>query len=276
MDKRLKIMIDAAIGAGVIVRRHFGKVGLAQADCKKGIRSNLVSKVDHQSQEAIVSSIRRNFPKESILAEEGDLARLKSEQRHGPLWVVDPLDGTVNYLHGFPLFAVSIAFCRDGRPVLGAIYDPVREELFWAQDGVGAYLRAHGRDRRLRVTPTKRLANALMITGFGYDRKKRANFYLSYYRTFLGIVHDVRRTGSACIDLAWIAAGRADGFWEWKLNPWDVAAGTLLVQEAGGRVSHFDGSSYSIFQSEETLATNGLVHNECLRVIGSLATNYEL
>lgn len=161
----------------------------------------------------------------------------------------------------------------DGRPLVGAVYAPAQNELFWAQQGSGAYLsagKAPASGRRLKVTKAARLDNALMVTGFGYDRRERADFYLKYYRSFLRIVHDVRRTGAAAVDLAWLAAGRSDGFWEWSLSPWDVAAGLLLIEEAGGRMTHFDGTQYSIFRSEETLATNGLIHDECLNVVGSV------
>jgi myo-inositol-1(or 4)-monophosphatase len=113
----------------------------------------------------------------------------------------------------------------------------------------------------------RRLEEALLVTGFGYDRRAKADFYLAYYREFLKIAHDVRRTGSACVDLAWVAAGRSDGFWEWRLNPWDVAAGSLLVSEAGGRITHFNGAPYDIFRSEETLAANSRIHPACLRLI---------
>ncbi|MBI2069377.1 MAG: inositol monophosphatase [Elusimicrobia bacterium] len=273
LKQRLKFLIDAALSGGDLLRRYFGKITVAQASYKKGDPINLVSVADHESQHLIVGKIRKAFPGEAILAEEGDLSRGDMAFKKGPLWVLDPLDGTVNFLHGFPCFAVSFAFCMDGRPLVGAVYAPAQNELFWAQQGSGAYLsagKAPASGRRLKVTKAARLDNALMVTGFGYDRRERADFYLKYYRSFLRIVHDVRRTGAAAVDLAWLAAGRSDGFWEWSLSPWDVAAGLLLIEEAGGRMTHFDGTQYSIFRSEETLATNGLIHDECLNVVGSV------
>lgn len=268
METRLKVLLQAAYQAGAVAKKHLGIVGLGQAKFKGGITANLVSRVDHLSQETIIKRIHRFFPQDRILAEEGDLSHLKDTLRRGPLWVIDPLDGTINFLHGFPSFGVSIAYCEDSKPVLGAVYDPCRQELFWAKAGSGAYFQGkRGARRPLRVSPTAKLDDALMGTGFGYDRRKNPDFYLRYCKAFMQICHDLRRVGAAALDLAWVAAGRLDGFWEWNLSPWDVAAGALLVSEAGGRVSHFNGSSYSIFQCKETLATNARIHPQCLRVL---------
>lgn len=252
--------------AGQMLMRYFGNVGLAHASFKGGYAVNLVSRADAEAQNLIVNKIKKEFPQDLILAEEGDLAKLEYSARElarNFLWVIDPLDGTVNFLHGYPLFAVSIALIWGGQPVAGAIFDPTHKELFWAQKSRGAVLNG----KRIFVTKTAKLADSLMVTGFAYDRREKADFYLSYYKRFLSIAHDVRRTGSACIDLAWLAAGRYDGFWELHLNPWDVAAGVLLVQEALGQVTRFDNSAYDIFRSDETLATNGKIHKDCLKIL---------
>lgn len=261
--------------AGAVLTRYFGKIGLKQASSKGGRSINLVSIADTQAQQSIVKTIQRHFPDDLLLGEEGDLSRLRHESaalREKYLWVIDPCDGTVNFLHGFPMFCVSIAVTLGGKPVLAAILDPIRKELFWAERGKGAYCNG----KRILVSRPQRLQDALMITGFSYDRQEKAYFYVSYYREFLKVCHDVRRTGSACIDLAWLAAGRSDGYWEWKLNPWDVAAGALLVQEAGGKITRFDGSPYDIFNCEQTLATNGKIHPDCLEIFQKLKENPSL
>ncbi|MBI4668990.1 MAG: inositol monophosphatase [Elusimicrobia bacterium] len=275
MENRKKFLFKAVLEAGSLLRRYFGRLGTAQACFKKNEPINLVSIADTESQRLVVKKIKEFFPGEAILAEEGDLAERKERLRSGPLWVLDPLDGTVNFLHGFPAFAVSLAFCVDSEPRLGAVFNPVTGEFFWGEKGRGSYLGAGdfstaGNFKRLAVSKTKKLADSLMGTGFGYDRRERADFYLKYYRAFLKVSHDVRRMGAAALDLAWLAAGRLDGFWEWQLNSWDVAAGLLLIREAGGTVTHLDGSPYSIFRSEQTLATNGKIYGECLKIIRKL------
>ncbi|MBI4369543.1 MAG: inositol monophosphatase [Elusimicrobia bacterium] len=272
MRARRDFIFELCATAGAMLDGFFGRVGLRQASAKKNIAVNLVSIADCKTQERAILMIRKNYPGEAILAEEGSYAEARESFGRGMLWIMDPLDGTVNFLHGYPMFAFSVAYCVDGAPVLGATLDVTRRELFWAERGQGAFLRcfngiwtASGRDQRLWVSKNSKLKDSLMITGFAYDRQKRAGYYLGFYEKFLRLVHDVRRSGSACLDLAWVAAGRAEGFWEWKLNPWDVAAGALLIQEAGGRMSRFDGSPYQALNSDETLGTNGLVHTESLR-----------
>lgn len=275
---RALLLRQIALSAGGQLLRYFGKIGLSHARFKKNEPTNLVSLADTQTQSFIVQAIGRCFPNDLILAEEGDLSRtLKPDARRGFVWVIDPLDGTVNFLHGFPMFAVSIAVCYNEEPCLGAIYAPAFGEFFWAQKAKGAYFQKipellkpqakGGSMKLLKVSVTSRLKNSLLLTGFGYDRAKRAAFYLSFVKDFMERCHDVRRCGAACIDLAWLAAGRYDGFWEWMLHPWDVACGILLVREAGGRVSHFSEGPYSIFRSEQTLASNGKIHRELLAVI---------
>jgi len=242
--------------AGAVLSRNFGKVGWREKR-----RADLVTAADLESQRLILAALRREFPADDFKAEE-DAARLTGAER---LWLIDPLDGTANYAHGYPVSCVSIGLLRRGRPELGGVYDPFRDELFLAERSLGTTLNG----RRVRVSAARRVAESLLITGFAYDRAERPDFYLARFKAFLTRCHDVRRSGSAALDLAWIAAGRADGFWEFSLNPWDVAAGWLLVEEAGGRVTDFDGRAWRdpMTLGARTLATNGRVHAEMLRVL---------
>jgi len=253
---RRAVLIDALRRSGRVLKRRFGKVGYRE----KG-RANLITVADLESQRAVLGAIRRAYPDDDYKAEEDEVKLTGAEY----LWLVDPLDGTTNYAHSYPASCVSIGVLRRGRPVLGGIYDPSRDELFLAEKGKGTTLNG----RRIRVSKPRRVADSLLITGFAYDRAKRPDFYLKRFKVFLTRSHDVRRSGSAALDMAWIAAGRADGFWEFKLNPWDVAAGWLLVQEAGGKVTDFSGKDWRdpATIGVETLATNGRVHAEMLRIL---------
>ncbi len=242
--------------AGAVLKRNFGRVGYRT----KG-RANLVTAADFESQRVILSAIRRAFPQDDYRAEE-DEVKLTGAER---LWLVDPLDGTTNYAHGYPASCVSIGVLRGGKPELGGVYDPFRDELFLAERGRGTELNG----RKVRVSRTARAADALFITGFPYDRAERADFYLARFKAFLTRSHGVRRSGTAALDLAWIAAGRADGFWEYSLHPWDVAAGWLLVTEAGGKVTDLAGRPWRdpARIGERTLASNGRLHAEMVRVL---------
>ena len=256
--KRRAVLLDALRRSGRVLKRRFGKVGYRE----KG-RADLVTVADLESQRAALGAIRRAFPGDDYKAEEDEVKLTGAEY----LWLVDPLDGTTNYAHGYPASCVSIGVLRRGRPFLGGIHDPSRDELFLAEKGKGATLNG----RRIHVSTPRRVADSLLITGFAYDRARRADFYLAPFKAFLTRSHDVRRSGSAALDMAWIAAGRADGFWEYKLKPWDVAAGWLLVQEAGGMVTDFSGRAWGdpATIGAETLATNGRVHTEMLRILRS-------
>lgn len=220
-----------------------------------------VTDVDHRAQALIVAGIRAAFPGDVVIAEEDQSHR----QVTGPCWYIDPLDGTANFVHGLPHFAVSIAWFDAGRAQVAAVYDPSKDDLFRAERGTGAYLG----DQRLEVSEVTALDRALLVTGFPYDRRDHIDFYLEYFREFLRNAQDVRRYGSASLDLCYVAAGRFDGFWEWKLKPWDTAAGLLVVEEAGGRVTDFDGSPYDPWLPR-ILATNGRIHDECVEVMRRL------
>jgi myo-inositol-1(or 4)-monophosphatase len=229
-----------------------------RVDCKEGTSTNLVTDVDRRSEQAIVAILSSAFPDHRILAEEGgDHARGDSPCR----WIVDPLDGTTNFAHGYPAFCVSIGLEVEGRIVLGVVYDPLRRELFEAEAGKGAFLNGG----RIHVSKVASLSQALLITGFAYDRENRRR-NLVHFSRFALESHGIRRSGSAALDLSSIAAGRADGFWELKLSPWDVAAGSLIVTEAGGRITDFAGHAFTA-DGAQTLATNGLIHQEMIDVL---------
>jgi myo-inositol-1(or 4)-monophosphatase len=219
---------------------------------------DLVTEADRKAEALIVRLIGERFPEHDVLAEEGEYRQKRSEYR----WIIDPLDGTTNYAHGFPWFAVSVALEVRGRMELGAVYNPYVNEFYWAERRVGAFLN----ERRLQVSTTDSLARALLATGFAYDHKQsRANNY-DHFNHFQQAAQACRRPGTASLDLACVAAGRFDGFWEMKLKPWDVAAGVLLIEEAGGLVSDFDGRPMGL-DCQECLASNRLIHGEMQAVL---------
>jgi myo-inositol-1(or 4)-monophosphatase len=209
--------------------------------------------------------LEAHFPDHGILAEEGGGAE---NGRNSPyLWHIDPLDGTNNFAHGFPVFCVSIALYESGRPLIGVIYDPVREECFSAVSGQGAYLTSAGKVTKLQVSSTENLLNSLLATGFPYDRHTSPQNNVAQLSAFLNEAQGVRRPGAAALDLAYVAAGRLDGYWEFKLSTWDVAAGILLVQEAGGCVTDVNGRPPEMAGKLALVASNGLIQEEMLAVL---------
>ncbi len=218
----------------------------------KSAAIDLVTEVDHACEERIVSALHRERPRDAILAEEGG-----GEDRQGAewRWVIDPLDGTMNYAHGYPRFCVSIGVQRAGEPIVGVVYDPLLDELFAATRGQGATRNGQA----IRVSEERELGRALLATGFAYDVHRSREDNLDYFATFVKRARGLRRDGSAALDLCYVAAGRFDGFWELKLHPWDVAAGNLIVEEAGGRTSDLSGAAPS-GDGSETLASNGHLH----------------
>ncbi|MEB3197636.1 MAG: inositol monophosphatase family protein [Candidatus Sericytochromatia bacterium] len=227
---------------------------------------DLVTEMDLAAERIILDAIRARFPDHAILSEEAGAS--EGATRGGYRWVVDPLDGTTNYAHGLPLFCVSIGLERDGVPVLGVIYAPVLDELYAAELGCGATLNG----KPIHVSQTNDLNRSLLVTGFPYDVQVKSS-NLQHFGSFIHAVQAVRRLGSAAIDLAWVAAGRFDGFWEPRLAPWDLCAGSVIVSEAGGRVSAYDGGPFSIY-GKEVLASNGLVHEAMIGVLqGQPAAN---
>ncbi len=221
-------------------------------------RIDLVTEVDRRSEDSIVAFLHRRFPDYTILSEEGRGHKGTAEA----CWIVDPLDGTTNYAHGFPFFSISIALEQQGQLRCGVVYDPLREEWFTAIRGDGAYLNGDP----IHVSDTTELEQALLATGFPYDMKESPDNNLDHFRNFSMRAQAVRRPGVASIDLAYVAAGRLDGFWEFKLKAWDIAAGALLVTEARGTVSDFGGRPLDIF-GKEIVASNPHIHQAMLQVL---------
>ncbi|MFL6230145.1 MAG: inositol monophosphatase family protein [Pyrinomonadaceae bacterium] len=253
----LDFAIQTARDAGRVLAERFGRA--LQVSNKGDI--DLVTEADLAAEQLIVERVRTHYPRHAVLAEESGETGREAEPAEFK-WIVDPLDGTTNYAHGYPCFCVSIALEQAGKIVVGVIYDPVRDELFAAEHGEGATLN----NRRIRVSNVEDLNAALLCTGFPYDVRERGDF-ARHFHNFIMHSQGVRRDGSAALDLAYVACGRFEGFWEEGLRPWDVAAGKILVEEAGGRVSRYDGSEFSVYQAP-ILASNGLVHDAMMRVLG--------
>lgn len=250
-----EVALAATRRAGELLREGFGE--LHQFSLKSS-RVDLLTEFDQRAEQEILKVIRRHFPDHGILAEESPSYQGESEYR----WIIDPLDGTTNYAHGFPIFAVSIAVERAGELWLGAVYSPILDELFFARAGEGATLNGEP----IRVSRTDKLSNALLATGFPYELG-RIDANLAHFANFAHRAQAVRRAGAAALDLCYVACGRFDGFWELDLKPWDVAAGALIVREAEGMVSDFRGGELDI-HGDEILASNGLIHDELIEVLG--------
>jgi len=235
MNPMLNIAIDAARSAGNIILRNVDRIDRLTIEVKA--QNDFVSQVDRKAEEVIIETISKAHPDHSILAEESGQ---NDKQDSDYQWIIDPLDGTTNFLHGFPQFAVSIALKHKNRLEVGVVYDPVKNELFTAARGEGAKLN----DRKIRVTPQKGMKGALLGTGFPFKQPEHLDTYLATFKAVHPDVAGIRRAGSAALDLAYVAAGRLDGFWEIGLNAWDMAAGVLLVREAGGIVTDFSGEGH--------------------------------
>lgn len=250
----LDTAIEAAMAAGQLQRYRFESTFSIDL---KGAK-NLVTEIDLASEALIVGKIHERFPAHGILAEEGEYPA--GDGRH--TWIIDPLDGTTNYAHGYPWFCVSIALMLEGALTVGVIYNPMTDELFTAVTGMGAFRNG----RRISVSGRCPLSGALLATGFPYDCATDPENNFDQFIRFQKAARGIRRAGAAALDLAYLAAGRLDGFWEVKLKPWDVAAGTLLVREAGGRVTAFDGSLYEV-SNHRILASNSLIHEEMITIL---------
>ena len=252
-------LIKAAERAGGILKEYYGSN--FQVSNKEGV-NNLVTEADHAAEKAIMEIIRNDYPDHYILSEEsGDMPTASSYK-----WIIDPLDGTVNFAHGLPLCCVSIGLEQDGEMLMGAVYNPFFDEFYFAQKGYGATLN----NKNLQVSEEKKVEKACLVTGFPYTYLDEPNGPLDVFSRLIRKGVPVRRLGSAAMDLCWVAAGRFDGFYEHKLHAWDSAAGFLIVQEAGGKVTDFSGALYSPYQPQ-IVATNGKIHEELLRWIeGSL------
>lgn len=219
---------------------------------------NLVTEVDIACQEKIISMIRERFPDDDIIAEE----QYNIYEGHRNRWIVDPVDGTTNYAHGYPFFCTSIAYEAKGRVMAGVVYNPIMNELFFAAGGKGAYLNGE----RITVSRVNNLKRALLSTGFPYDITSNPNNNINHFVNFLHQAQAVRRDSSAALNLSYVACGRFDGFWELRLSPWDLAAGALILEEAGGRITNLSGGPFTIYHGE-CLASNGLIHQAMAGVI---------
>ena len=253
-------LIEAArSGAQEILRFFHGEFRI---DNKEGI-NNLVTEADHASEKAILSVIRAAYPDHTILAEESGVSQQSGEYK----WIIDPIDGTVNFAHGIPLNAVSIGLEKNGEVIMGVVYNPHINELFFAEKGGGAFLN----DKPLRVSTETRVIKSCLVTGFPYVYLDEPNGPLEVFARLVKKGVPVRRIGSAAIDLCWVAAGRFDGFFEHKLEPWDSAAGVLMVEEAGGKVTNHQGNAFSIYE-HPVLASNGHIHEELVGVLNNTHT----
>lgn len=253
-----ELAVGTARAAGALLKDSLGKT--RQIEYKGAV--DLVTEADRASEELIVAAIQGSFPDHGILAEESPEVSRPSPFK----WIIDPLDGTTNYSHGFPFFCVSIAFEEAGEVTFGAVYDPMMDEMFTASRGKGACLNG----QKIGVSSIGELGKSLLATGFPYDLRSSDRNNLENFSAFSLKAQAIRRAGSAALDLCYIASGRFDGYWEMKLRPWDVAAGALIVREAGGLVTDFSGGPFSVYGAE-CLATNRLVHEQMKRVLSGEA-----
>lgn len=253
MQNYLQFAVTLAREAGAVLKDRFGRKH--DIDYKGEI--DLVTEADRLSEDVLTGGIRRAFPDHGILAEESAELDSRSEYR----WIIDPLDGTTNYAHGYPMFCVSAALEKNGEIVLGVVHHPLLDETFVAEAGKGAYLNG----RRLAVSTVPTLSRSLLATGFPYDLRTNPDNNLNYFVAMATRAQAVRRGGSAALELAYTAAARFDGFWELRLKPWDTAAGCLMVREAGGIVTDLNGGPHRL-DSPHVLASNGFIHDEMLGV----------
>ncbi len=251
---RMSVALQAAREAGFFIKKSLGKV---QKISRKG-DINLVTDVDTKAERLIIAKIARRFSGDSILSEECGARARKGDYR----WIIDPLDGTTNFFRSFPFFSVSIAIEKGGDVECGVVYDPLRDELFSAERGKGAFLNK----KAIRVSGVRRLSDAFLATGFAYNIWKSTDTNVTNFRNFLMRSLAIRRAGSAALDLAYVACGRFDGFWELDLHPWDTAAGQLIVAEAGGTITKFDGTPYSCMDNQ-ILASNSRIHKKMISVL---------
>jgi len=250
----LATAIDAVVRAGALQMAKFG-TGIRVE--KKGA-IDLVTEVDLEVERMFRALVAERFPDHDVLAEEMDVASRGARHR----WVFDPLDGTTNFAHGVPIFCASLALEIDGKAEVAAIYDPNREELFTAEAGVGSWLNGE----RLAVSKNATVLESMLVTGFPYNVHEKADEFVKVFAQVLKTARAIRRLGSAAIDIAWVAAGRMDGFWEASLKPWDTRAAALILEEAGGKVTGMDGGAWNP-DGGHILATNGLIHDEVLKII---------
>lgn len=249
----LELAKKAAFEAGDLLLTHLGKV----KDVQYKYKNNMVTEADKASEKLLVDIILGEHPTHSIVAEEGSTVENNPKYR----WLIDPLDGTTNFLHTYPYFCVSIGYEEEGVMVAGVVYNPVTKEMFTAELGQGAALNGEP----IAPSNTGSLKEALVVTGFSHEVPWYVHHNVEYLQSFIYSAQGIRRDGSAALDLSYVASGRSDGFWEIGLHPWDVAAGSLILEEAGGRISGFEGEKFDVY-GKELLSSNGLIHDEMLDV----------
>jgi myo-inositol-1(or 4)-monophosphatase len=258
----LDVATEAALAGGAVLQRYWGKLEVIE---EKGRVGDLVTVADRASEQAVITVLQRHLPDHSILAEESG----RQDNCESPyLWAIDPLDGTTNYAHQYPFYAVSIGLLIGGVPQVGVVYVPFFNELFQAVQGLGATCNREP----IQVSRTDKLSQSLLVTGFAYDRRETADNNYPEFCHLTDLTQGVRRGGSAATDLAYVACGRLDGYWERGLSPWDLAAGIVLVQEAGGQVTAYDTSPFQL-ESGRILATNGKIHQALSQVLGQTASS---
>ena len=256
IQTRMKnILYKSLEESGKILKEYMDKDFAVES---KGIISNLVTEVDKRSEAKIIEIIKSEFPSHNILSEEIGAINEDSDVK----WIIDPIDGTINYAHGIPICCVSIGIEKAGEIVMGGIYNPFSEELFFAEKGKGSDLN----DKKIKVSNESVLEKSLLVTGFPYNTGNNPNKPVEVFSAFVNKDIPIRRLGSAALDICWTACGRFDGFWEYNLNAWDVAAGYVILTEAGGKVTDFEGKKYSVY-NKEILASNGVIHDSMLEVI---------
>lgn len=250
----LQVAVKAALSAGKLLMASYGKLKNSQISVKS--KNDFVTELDKKSEKVVISTIQKYFPDHGIQAEESGVTSGKNI-----LWIIDPLDGTSNYIHQFPLFSVSIGILKNNQPLAGVVYDPLHREMFTAIKNKGAFLNG----KKISVSSVNRLTDALMTTGIPFKARDRFDEYMKSFRAISLGSAGMRRGGSAALDLAYVACGRLDGFWEIDLSPWDIAAGVLLVEEAGGRVTDLWGK-HDYFKNGDVLTSNRYIHPELFEI----------
>lgn len=255
-NKYLEVAIESAKLAGQILKEALGTN--FRISNKEGI-NNLVTEFDLKAEKIIIDNIRKYFPDDEILSEEcGNIENSAAKAK----WIIDPLDGTVNFAHSIPIFSISIAVEINNEIICGVVYNPMLDEMFYASKGNGAFLN----EQRISVSETNELMKSILVTGFPYNVSENPNNCISHFVSIIQKGIPVRRLGSAALDLAYLACGRFDGYWEIKLNPWDVAAGMLILLEAGGKITDYSGKPYYIYDNS-ILASNGNIHNQLSEIL---------
>ena len=262
-NNTLRVAVDAAMAAGKLLMASYGKLKNSQIGMKA--KNDFVTEVDKKSEKLVISIIKKHFPAHAIQAEESGVSGGKEL-----LWIIDPLDGTSNYIHHIPIFAVSIGVLENNVPVAGVVFDPIHRELFTARKGGGAFLNG----RRFQVSKTTRLSKAFMATGIPFRARDRFHEYITSFKRISLASVGLRRGGSAALDLAYVACGRFDGFWEIDLSPWDIAAGALMIEEAGGRITDMWAKN-EYFKNGDVLASNALIHKELAAITSGAFTTVD-